>query len=93
MNIKNELLIKYLLRLSRQPQLSRTELNYGLSKNYPELEREKTLRKALLNKFIKAQPSLSDRKVGRSTTYYLILDKGVEFLNESLKGVGKQMTN
>lgn len=85
MKASNELLLKYLLRLENKLFLSKTELNYGLSKKYPETERVRILRGALLKKMILEKTDSKTNKVGRSTTLYSISTKGKNFLREHLE--------
>ncbi len=84
MKASNELLLKYLLRLESKDFLSKTELNYGLSKTYPQTERIRVLRGALLKKMILEKIDLQTNKVGRSTTLYSSSAKGKNFLKEHL---------
>jgi hypothetical protein len=84
MKASDELLLKYLLRLANKEFLSKTDLNYSLSKSYPETERTRVLRSALIKKLISEKIDLKTNKVGRSTTLYSISVKGREFLKDQL---------
>ena len=82
MKASDELLFKYLLRLKEKDTLSRTKLNYSFSKTYPETERTRTLRNALVKKLINEKIVLNSNKPGRSATLYSISEKGLEFLTK-----------
>lgn len=84
MKASNDLLLKYLLRLENKTFLSKTDLNYGLSKSYPETERTRVLRGALVKKLINEKIDLKTNKVGRSTTLYSISEKGKSLLKDTL---------
>jgi hypothetical protein len=85
MKASNDLLLKYLLRLENKEFLSRTDLNYGLSKSYPETERTRVLRGALVKKLIIEKIDFKTNKAGRSTTLYSISEKGRALLGDNLK--------
>lgn len=82
----SELLNIYLNRLEEKGQLTKTGLNYNVSRSFPILERSQVLRKAILKKLV-SETYIGSKGKGRPKTLYSITEKGKAFLHEQIEKV------
>ena len=77
----NELLCRYLTRLKDKSPLKKMDLNYNITRLFPDNERQQVIRKAILKGFIKETYINLHNAKGRPITLYSITPKGEELLS------------